>query len=71
MMIGKAMIVIHECNCDEYSDEDYYDDNDGNNDRVWLLLPTRAAPLVVYSIHWNQDVCDDVQYDIHENDYDD
>ena len=28
-------------------------------------------PLVVYSIHGNQDVCDDVQYDIHDNDYDD
>ena len=71
MMIAKAMIMIHECNCDEYSDEDYYDDNDGNNDRVWLLLPTGQPPLVECSIHRNQDVCDDVQYDIHDNDYDD
>ena len=48
-----------------YNDNDY---DDGDNHRVWLLLPSSQSPLLVYSIHENQDICDDVQNDILDND---
>ena len=47
------------------------DDNDGNNDSGLTVITHQAAQLVVYSIHWNQDFCDNVKYDIHDNNYDD